>query len=64
MTMTARQTASLAFKLTGIVCVIWSIPFLQTTLSVFTLDQIQALSLPEIEKRLIHVRDAVPSVAL
>jgi tRNA pseudouridine55 synthase len=29
-----------------------------------TLDQIQALSLPEIEKRLIHVRDAVPSVAL
>jgi tRNA pseudouridine55 synthase len=26
-----------------------------------TLDQIQALSLPEIEKRLIHVREAVPS---
>ncbi|MEY4939904.1 MAG: tRNA pseudouridine(55) synthase TruB [Verrucomicrobiota bacterium] len=26
-----------------------------------TLDQIQALSLPEIEKRLIHARDAVPS---
>lgn len=29
-----------------------------------TLDQIQALSLPEIEKRLISVYDAVPSVAL
>jgi tRNA pseudouridine55 synthase len=29
-----------------------------------TLDQIQALSLPEIEKRLIAPRDAVPSVAL
>jgi tRNA pseudouridine55 synthase len=29
-----------------------------------TLDQIQALSLPEIERRLIHVRDAVPSIAL
>lgn len=29
-----------------------------------TLDQIQALPLPEIERRLIHVRDAVPSVAL
>ena len=29
-----------------------------------TLDQIQVLSLPEIERRLIHVRDAVPSVAL
>ncbi len=28
-----------------------------------TIDQIQALSLPEIEKRLIHVRDAVPSLA-
>jgi tRNA pseudouridine55 synthase len=26
-----------------------------------TLDQIQAMTLPEIEKRLIHVRDAVPS---
>lgn len=26
-----------------------------------TLDEIQALSLPEIEKRLIHVREAVPS---
>ncbi len=29
-----------------------------------TLDQIQALSLPEIEKRLIAPRDAVPSIAL
>ena len=29
-----------------------------------TLDQIEALSLPEIEKRLIPVREAVPSVAL
>lgn len=29
-----------------------------------TLDQIQALSLPEIEKRLISVYDAVPTVAL
>ena len=29
-----------------------------------TLDQIQALSLPEIEKRLISVYDAVPSIAL
>jgi tRNA pseudouridine55 synthase len=29
-----------------------------------TLDQIQALSLPEIEKRLIPVYDAVPSIAL
>lgn len=29
-----------------------------------TLDQIQALSLPEIEKRLIAARDAVPSIAL
>jgi tRNA pseudouridine55 synthase len=29
-----------------------------------TLDQIQALTLPEIEKRLIAPRDAVPSVAL
>jgi tRNA pseudouridine55 synthase len=28
-----------------------------------TIEQIQALSLPEIEKRLIHVRDAVPSLA-
>src|SRR3954466_1976322 len=27
-----------------------------------TLDQIQALSLPEIEKRLIHVRDAIPAL--
>jgi len=29
-----------------------------------TLDQINALSLPEIEKRLIAPRDAVPSIAL
>ena len=29
-----------------------------------TLDQIQAMSLPEIEKRLIAPRDAVPSIAL
>ncbi|MEO6567838.1 MAG: tRNA pseudouridine(55) synthase TruB [Opitutaceae bacterium] len=29
-----------------------------------TLDQIQALSLPEIEKRLISVYDAVPTIAL
>ena len=29
-----------------------------------TLDQIQAMSLPEIEKRLIPVAEAVPSVAL
>jgi tRNA pseudouridine55 synthase len=29
-----------------------------------TLDEIQALSLPEIEKRLISVYDAVPSIAL
>ena len=29
-----------------------------------TLDQIQALTLPEIEKRLIAPRDAVPSIAL
>lgn len=29
-----------------------------------TLDQLEALSLPEIEKRLIPVREAVPSVAL
>lgn len=29
-----------------------------------TLDEIEKLSLPEIEKRLIHVRDAAPSVAL
>ena len=29
-----------------------------------TLDQIQTLSLPEIEKRLIAPRDAVPSIAL
>src|SRR4051812_18273374 len=28
-----------------------------------TIEQIQALSLPEIEKHLIHVRDAVPSLA-
>jgi len=28
-----------------------------------TIDQIQALTLPEIEKKLIHVRDAVPSLA-
>jgi tRNA pseudouridine55 synthase len=28
-----------------------------------TIEQIQALTLPEIEKRLIHVRDAVPSLA-
>src|SRR3954471_2380303 len=27
-----------------------------------TLEQIQALSLPEIEKRLIHVRDAIPAL--
>ena len=29
-----------------------------------TLEQIQALSFPELEKRLIHVREAVPSFAL
>jgi tRNA pseudouridine55 synthase len=29
-----------------------------------TFDQIQALSLPEIEQRLIAPRDAVPSIAL
>jgi tRNA pseudouridine55 synthase len=29
-----------------------------------TLDQIQAMTLPEIEKRLIAPRDAVPSIAL
>jgi tRNA pseudouridine55 synthase len=28
-----------------------------------TMEQIQALTLPEIEKRLIHVRDAVPTIA-
>ena len=29
-----------------------------------TLDQIEALSIPDIERRLIPVRDAAPSVAL
>jgi tRNA pseudouridine55 synthase len=29
-----------------------------------TLDQIQGMTLPEIEKRLIAPRDAVPSIAL
>ena len=29
-----------------------------------TLDQIQAMTLPEIDKRLIAPRDAVPSIAL
>lgn len=32
-----------------------------TVAQALTLDQIQSLSLPEIEKKLIHVRDAVPS---
>lgn len=57
--MTARQTASLAFKLTGIVCVIWSIPFLQTTLSVFTLDQIQA-----VHRSVLVALQAVPLLLL
>ena len=42
--MTARETASLAFKVTGIVCLIWSIPFLQTTLSALTIDRIPSFT--------------------
>ncbi len=35
-----------------------------TVAQCLTLEQIQALSLPELEKRLVPVRDAVPSIAL